>query len=325
MGVALLALLWIHVLRKGDRLVIVSLALGTAIWIVNKIIWIVLLVYRNSGDGERSMAAIEALKLDGSTKAVRVCITVRRAWKVNAGHYIYITLPRHPRTLFQSHPYSIAWAEGRTLVLLVSTRSGFSKSLTTRIGDCRVVLDGPYGETADLDNYDTVLFMSYGIGIATQLLSVRDLLRGHDDQTARVRRVTIVWFLERSEQETWASEYIEQLQSMDKRQILTVIIYSPGQSQGVEVQDLKGVERLLQIRVSRSLDMRWVLDSEWNAEAGSMAVCLCGPPLFEQKLRAAVRSMKQDIRVVGGDYQVDETVESQTAMGRIEDSANTPC
>jgi NAD(P)H-flavin reductase len=111
----------------------------------------------------------------------------------------------------------IAWdkheeTQEQVIHLLVRGGRGFSNTL--KIGGTAIaaIVDGPYGGSkfAALERYDKVLFMANGIGIASHLLSIRCLLTAHNDQTARVRRLSVVWFLEtqgmfhRSRRNTWA-------------------------------------------------------------------------------------------------------------------------
>ena len=44
--------------------------------------------------------------------------------------------------------------------------------------------------------YDKVLFIANGIDIATHLLSIRHLLIAHDEQTVRIRRLSLGYVLE---------------------------------------------------------------------------------------------------------------------------------
>ncbi|OCL03054.1 hypothetical protein AOQ84DRAFT_303531, partial [Glonium stellatum] len=83
-----------------------------------------------------------------------------------------------------------------SIVLLIQQCKGFSNTLTTAQGRSSAIVDGPYGGTQTLDRFDKVLFIASGIGITAHLLSIKYLLQAHDDQSARVRRLTLVWFLE---------------------------------------------------------------------------------------------------------------------------------
>jgi hypothetical protein len=96
----------------------------------------------------------------------------------------------------------IAWSDEdetcTSIVLLVRCCRGFTRKLRVADRNNYAIIDGPYGSNRlqSLSRYDKVLFLADGIGIATHLLPIRHLLRAHEDQTARVRRLTLVWLLE---------------------------------------------------------------------------------------------------------------------------------
>jgi predicted ferric reductase len=86
-----------------------------------------------------------------------------------------------------------------TVVLLIRSERGFSRRLNDlSVAKSKAMIDGPYGghNVQILESYDKILFMASGIGIAPHLLSMRHLLLAHDEQTARVRRLSLVWFLD---------------------------------------------------------------------------------------------------------------------------------
>ena len=91
----------------------------------------------------------------------------------------------------------VAWVSdsdrrGKLLHFLVECRKGFSKDVCPA-GKVSVILEGPYGESQDLNGYDKVLFMAHGIGIASHLLAISYLLQRHENQKARVRRISLAW------------------------------------------------------------------------------------------------------------------------------------
>jgi hypothetical protein len=98
-----------------------------------------------------------------------------------------------PRTL-ESHPFMIAWVSDNenghatTIMLLVQRYKWFTCRLQIVKTDTSALMDGPYGdlEAKLFTNYDKVLLMSNGIGIAAYLYTARCLLLAHDWQTARV-------------------------------------------------------------------------------------------------------------------------------------------
>lgn len=143
----------------------------------------------------------------GSLKvnAILLQITLSRPMMVHYGQYVHVTIPRVPYTIvgsMQSHPYLIAWADGgvkspsKTISLLVQCRSGFSNRIRLCQSPTRISFHGPYGGSQALELFDKVLFMASGIGIAAHLLAAQRLLQAHNEQTSRVRRLSLLWFLE---------------------------------------------------------------------------------------------------------------------------------
>jgi predicted ferric reductase len=181
------------------------LLVASSLWVLQKVLWAGFILYRNLGSGPSCQASIVHYPQGGkdSENAVQLRVTVKRPWKVLPGQFVYITIP-HGFGLIQAHPYMIAWVLDnetsleQTIVLLVRTEQGFSSRLRLCSEATRVILDGPYGgaQYHRLSQYDKVLFMANGIGITSHLLSIRYLLMAHDDRTARVRRLSLVWFLE---------------------------------------------------------------------------------------------------------------------------------
>lgn len=98
----------------------------------------------------------------------------------------------------------IAWAfhdekdRLKSIVLIVQRRRGFTRKLGFTGTIMPAIVDGPYGgvDFKELARYDKVLLMSSGAGIAAHLYMTRHLLLAHNQQTARVRRLTLLWFLE---------------------------------------------------------------------------------------------------------------------------------
>lgn len=195
-------------------LTVVCMSLASGLWLFQSLVWVLVLAYRNLGSGPRSTAVIERVTREGyANQVLKISVTLKRPWIALPGQYVYITMPglaRHRFTFLQSHPYAIAWdnpgSVKGTIVLLVEQRRGFSTSLRPSKSTVSVIVDGPYGATRTLHEFDKVLFIANGIGIAAHLLALKYLLQAHNAQTARVRRLTLVWFLE-VEGESWSVEF----------------------------------------------------------------------------------------------------------------------
>lgn len=212
-AIALLVLLLLHSNEKTAYLIF-CLSIAGGMLLLQKVLWFGSLLYRNAGSGSFCRASIIRFPgSQGNNEAVQVRVELKRPWTIKPGQFIYLSLPRL-RSLglgfFESHPFMIAWSysdndDGEncskgstTIVLLVRCCRGFTRKLRLADRTSYAIVDGPYGSNMlrNLSDYDTVLFMADGIGIATHLLPIRHLLLAHDEQTARVRRISLVWLLE---------------------------------------------------------------------------------------------------------------------------------
>lgn len=194
LALVLATTMWLHI-RLGKNRGTVLLCSLSGFWILQHTGWLALLFYRNSGSSRTNIALTKL-----GTQALDATIVLRRPWDVKPGQYIYLTLPkvnRHRVGFAQSHPYLIAWSEADSLTLLIERDSGFSNSLfSCPTNSTSAIVDGPYGNPISLDDYDKVLFVASGIGIAAHLLAIRHLVEAHNDRRSRVRRVTLLWFVE---------------------------------------------------------------------------------------------------------------------------------
>lgn len=201
-SLALAGSLWFHI-RLAKNITVMSLGIASALWLTHHIAWLIRLIYRNfSSEGFTEKVTFVPLNDNGLSQATRATITLTRPWKVVAGQYIYLTLPteaRHRLGLFQSHPYLIAWVDEsrREITLLIQKSDGFSNAaFSVQKPESSALVDGPYGHSLSLDGYDKVLFVASGVGISAHLLAMKHLLEAHHTQSARIRRLTLVWFLE---------------------------------------------------------------------------------------------------------------------------------
>ena len=132
--------------------------------------------------------------------------------------------------------------------------------------------------------------MASGIGIAAHLLAIRHLLQAHEDKTARVRRISLLWFLEQPGkllgslqayflidgqwQEQWALDFLHMLMDMDNRRIFTIHLYNPHQTADVGViptvaQADSARQHLF--RIDGPLDVGW----SWHKRVVSKLVTWC--------------------------------------------------
>jgi predicted ferric reductase len=301
-SVAFLVLLWFHISRL-DTHILVCLVTSGSLFVLQRLSWLLSFIYHNFGSGPSRQVLITKFHQSGLNEDVlHVRINLKRPWRIRAGQYIYLSLPGLRALglgILEAHPFMIAWPlyneqeRLSSIVLLVQSCRGFTRRLQLFGSLNPGWIDGPYGGADEdtLANYDKVLLMSYGIGLAAHLCTARYLLLAHNRQTARVRRLTLVWILETQgtklrctdemfalteslEQMRWAEEFLCALDDLDPRHILTIFLVYPskveGSSEGrVTSFQLPGARML---PLHGTLDMTWLIESEWGAEAGNMLV-----------------------------------------------------
>jgi predicted ferric reductase len=201
----LVALLY-HVfqMKKKDRFSVILLVCTSCLWLVTTGLWAVMTHSLNNMNRGTAIYSSKRYPANDSTRYLRLKIALSSGRYIGPGQHINL-ISRHHRGWLQSHPYCVAWENEkggqRFLYFLIECQKGFSRSmqLYKTIKDVSpdyVYLDGPYGPTPNLKSFDTVLFCSKGIGVASQLSLMQDLVKTHNNATARIRRMSLLWFIE---------------------------------------------------------------------------------------------------------------------------------
>ncbi len=160
-----------------------------------------LVVYRN-GVFRSRLPRADILHSRG---AVLVRVILSRPVRVKAGQYISLWL-FIPSTSFCSlieyHPFVVAsWSDDAldTLDLLIEPQTGLTRHLLqrgqTRQDLCRALFSGPHGNSVPVGDYQVVLMVASGYGIAAQLPYLKQLLHEYNSRKARTRRIHLVWEL----------------------------------------------------------------------------------------------------------------------------------
>ncbi|KAH7113188.1 putative cell surface metalloreductase [Dendryphion nanum] len=157
---------------------------------------------------------------------VKIRLKLSRHLRVEPGQYICLWMPTMSFWSFlQSHPFTVtSWAEGKqdSLDLLIEPRGGFT--LQPRLA----LFTGPYGTSASVDRYETVVMVASGFGIAGQLPYLKKLIYGYNTCTTRTRRVHLVWQLETIDIGIAAQSYLNDALTddlLDDGNILGISIY----------------------------------------------------------------------------------------------------
>jgi NAD(P)H-flavin reductase len=150
--------------------------------------------------------------------AVHVHVRVSRTWRPRAGQYVYLSIPGVSYTSFvQSHPFFVSWwyrdAKGDVIVFIVQKRKGFTQDLFRYItndvdqrNEMRAIIEGLYKKELDLKSYSIILLFATGIGIASQLPYITQLLKEYYNFREKNRKIAVFWELD-SESKCFNSYY----------------------------------------------------------------------------------------------------------------------
>ncbi|KAG0645010.1 Ferric-chelate reductase 2, partial [Hyphodiscus hymeniophilus] len=225
LAVVVLIALWRHVASK--KAAELFLRIGISLWTIATSVHWVLFAFRNFVLGRPSAMAVvsrisnkdESL-LDPSNM-LQVDVTVARPWRVQAGQFVFLSIPRLGLfTGLRGHPFMISWWErdirGLKISLLVQSRGGFTAELDRHVNqNLLAFIDGPYGVNYDFGEYGTVIMIATGIGIAAHIPFIKDLISGYNSCTVKTRRIRLVWAIEEKCQEIWVKHWMDELLESD--------------------------------------------------------------------------------------------------------------
>ena len=133
-------------------------------------------------------------------------ITLSRALKVEAGQYINLWISSVSFSSFlQSHPFVVtSWSheEQNQLELFVEPRRGLTRELLYHaqagerggaFGSRWVLFSGPHGISAPVGEYESILLVGTGFGMAALLPYLQELIHGYQTRKVCTRRIRVIW------------------------------------------------------------------------------------------------------------------------------------
>lgn len=310
-ALAILAIygLWIHLAAYDRQLGWLKAVIG--LWAGDRAAR-VLRMLRSHLFGSRSRTIVEALP----GNAVRLTTTLARPWSARPGQHAYLYMPS--LSLWQSHPFSIAWVDGvedPTTERLASTRqdlmgsqqmrvsyvirarTGFTDSLYKKALaapggrlETTCYSEGPYGGTHSLDSYGTAVLFAGGVGITHQVPYVQKLVAGYSEGTVATRKILLVWTIQSPEHLEWIRPWMTEILAMDKRRdVLRIMLFV---SQPRSTKEIHSPSSTVQMFPGRP-NIDTLLSMEQEHQVGTMVVSVCGPGALGDEVRRAVRA-RQD-------------------------------
>jgi predicted ferric reductase len=286
------------------------------LWGLERGIRVLRLVYRNFSRTRMTSVVVQALP----GEACRVTFTMPRPWTFKPGTHVFITLPSI--SLWQSHPFSVAWSEEMPtyadslsikdmeksesdiegqleqtetcMSLVVHKRAGmtanlYNKAIAAPAGQLymRGFVEGPYGGLEKLHSYGTVVLFAGGIGITHQVPHVRDLIAGYHNGTIATRKITLVWIVRTTEHLEWVRTWMDKVLAMPgRRDVLKILLFVTKPKSPREVISPSATVQMFPGRPNAQA----IIDKEINERVGAMCVTVCGPGGLADGVRQAVRS-----------------------------------
>ncbi|KFY03785.1 hypothetical protein V490_00088 [Pseudogymnoascus sp. VKM F-3557] len=134
--------------------------------------------------------------------AVKIRLHLQKPLKVDDGQYVNLWIPSVSFWSFlQSHPFMvISWEpkEQHTLDLLIEPQRGLTQDLLYHAKKGHtinpiIMFNGPYGSRVAMDEYESILMVASGFGIAAHLPHLKRLIYGYNARIVRARRIHLVW------------------------------------------------------------------------------------------------------------------------------------
>ncbi|KAE8442180.1 hypothetical protein EG329_003768 [Mollisiaceae sp. DMI_Dod_QoI] len=217
---------------------------------------------------------------------------------------------------FQSRPFIGAWwdweekaphaisghQEKATVVsFLIRPQRGLTARLTKESQLHSINVDGPYGQDLQLEQYDTVILVAEGIGIAGVLPYAKYLSqRKLDDDNAKsnpkakvclsrdqTRKVDIFWKLEHNRQVSIAEKYLDILEKMDRKRLLAIYSYFPESKGDSTLSSSKHRINSFPDDPVPTESIGGLLKKEFRAPGRSIVIA-CGPPALSKCIRSIV-------------------------------------
>ncbi|KAE9566319.1 hypothetical protein CGMCC3_g17521 [Colletotrichum fructicola] len=261
--------------------------------------------------------------ISNSGDVVIVELRLSRPIIIDAGQSIslwVLTPSARLRSLWQTHPFVVAsWSASPvdTIHLLVEPRSGLTQKLLQcsklqkAQQTCPAVFGGPHGMSIPVTDYDVVLMVASGYGIAAQLPYLKRLIYEFNSRKARTRRIHLVWKLETIELAVAVKDLLDGAlveDTLDDGYILKISIFIEHISRGHDISPratiVKGTPDLGAIFCEEveGKHIRKVQENE--KRRGDMVVLVSSSSEVRHALRRLVRGyLGSKVDMIELDYQ----------------------
>lgn len=243
-------------------------------------------------------------------------MTLARPWSIRPGQHAYLYLPAI--SLWQSHPFSVAWYDGvedpkaerlattqqdllsmqqMRVSFIIRGRTGVTNSLYQKASvapggrlETTCFAEGPYGGHHSFDSYGTVVLFAGGVGITHPVPYIKHLINGYNEGTVATRRILLVWTIQTPEHLEWIRPWMTEILAIqNRRDVLRIMLFVSRPRSSKEIHSPSSTVQMFPGRPN----IGTLLAMEQEHQVGAMAVTVCGPGALSDEVRRAVRS-RQD-------------------------------
>ncbi|GAB5587564.1 ferric-chelate reductase Frp1 [Umbelopsis nana] len=196
--------------------------------------------------------------------------------------------PYVPESTFKPHPGS-GMAAGRNYIeLLVRPKTGLTHRLYNKILQHKsplqlsIIVEGPYGHTAPISQYDTVIYIAGGVGVSAPLSYLQQAVRVHRGTT---RHIVFIWVVRTSQALAWIQDELCRI-LVDTKLPLTVDfeLYVTKDTKSGEIP----MPLTSSVHFGERPDIPKRIHNHVALAPASVAVLACGPPSMNDEVRSAV-------------------------------------
>ncbi|CDO76209.1 hypothetical protein BN946_scf184819.g9 [Trametes cinnabarina] len=318
------------------------------IWGLDRAIRLGRLIYYNhlyfgfASAARRMDASVELL----SPHMVRLRLKRPPHFRWTPGQTAFLAMPTVSRLIVESHPFTIASVDSRyslgdgpgahdeerdaldkdveneatsfwnELVFLIHVREGYTRRLAkaaTKGEPVKVLVDGPYGFSPNLDCDDTVVLVAGGSGVSYTLATFLGVLSQVKAGKSRCCKLTFIWAIREAAHIGWISSVLTKALSLAPTDIdISIRIFVTARNTQLlndttsldddkeSVRSSEGTGRTksspssllnftaIQVVQGRP-DLPVLLREEVEATTGRLSVTVCGSSSIAQSCREALR------------------------------------
>ncbi|KAI0367299.1 iron reductase [Pilatotrama ljubarskyi] len=316
------------------------------IWGLDRAIRLGRLIYYNhlyfglSEVSHRLDASVELL----SPQLVRLHLKRPPHFRWTPGQTAYLAMPSVSKFPIESHPFTIASVDARydlgdakrprladvekngsdaeadptlywnELVFLIQVREGYTRRLADAAVEgekVKVLVDGPYGFSPDLDNDDTVVLIAGSSGVSYTLSAFLGVLSHIQKGKSKCQKVIFVWCIREASHIEWVSNALTRALELAPSDVEIVIrIFVTGGSaptlqkegswsEDESVHSSQGADGkakpssllnfpAVQVAEGRP-DLSALIKEEVEANTGRLSVTVCGSQGIARTCREALR------------------------------------